>query len=73
MGGYWNAQAALHAWSEKNLFFSGGAECGPLGRQNLVMGKTDWIKTIVEFWTSRTCKRFTNPAGEEAMWCWAIP
>jgi hypothetical protein len=36
LGGYWNAQAAVHSRSEKNLFFSNGAECSPEGRQSRI-------------------------------------
>jgi hypothetical protein len=71
LGSYWNAQASVHSRSEKNAAFSSGAECGPEGRQSRVSDKVDWIEDIVEFWTNKTCEQFTNPAGEQALWCWA--
>ncbi|HKO47285.1 MAG TPA: hypothetical protein VJV79_06155 [Polyangiaceae bacterium] len=70
MGRYWQAQAAVMTSMNTNATF-GSQECGDTGRASNVRKKTAWIASIVDFWTSRKCQQFTNPAGETALWCWA--
>lgn len=70
MGRYWQAQAGVHTSSTTSASF-GGQTCGDDGRGSNVRKKTAWVESIVDFWTSRRCQSFTNPAGEPALWCWA--
>ncbi|HKO47284.1 MAG TPA: hypothetical protein VJV79_06150 [Polyangiaceae bacterium] len=70
MGRYWQAQAGVNTSVNNNASF-GGQGCGDTGRGSNVRKKTAWVASIVDFWTSRKCQQFTNPAGEPALWCWA--
>jgi hypothetical protein len=65
---YWDAPRPL----EVRLPGDGSRTiCGTDGYATKIRDKLTWINGIVEFWAPKTCKSWTNPAGEPFWWCWA--
>lgn len=76
-GSYWMTQVSVHSstFTNSTITRPDGSviTCGDTGMASRVRGKQAWIQSIIEFWSPKTCKQYTNPNGEPATWCWATP
>jgi hypothetical protein len=74
-GSFWMTQVTVNSSVFTNATFTrpDGTKvpCGDTGMASRIRGKQAWIQSIIEFWSPKTCKQYTNPAGEPANWCWA--
>jgi hypothetical protein len=75
LGDFWMTQVTVHHGSHPLANFTrpDGSiiTCGDSGTASRVRGKQAWIQSIIEFWSPKTCKTFTNNNQEPATWCWA--
>jgi hypothetical protein len=74
-GDFWMTQVTVHhgSFTNASITLPSGKVilCGDSGMASRVRGKQAWIQSIIEFWSPKTCKQFTNRNNEPATWCWA--